>query len=125
MSRRAGNLLRRMLCSRRWMCRRLCSYYIRWVSDYLYRAYREKRNLFLRAQGRVSEYNSENLIHSLIREVLTKEEYIKLDISGLSSRVTERRFTLRDNGSPALNRFFIFDNLLYCLWWNSWQALSL
>ena len=51
------------------------------VFDYLYNVYREKRELFLRTQGRVSEYDSENLMYSLIHEMLNKEKYIKFDVS--------------------------------------------
>jgi very-short-patch-repair endonuclease len=44
------------------------------VFDYLYKSYREARNLLLQKQKRVSDYDSENLMHSLICDVLGNDE---------------------------------------------------
>ena len=51
------------------------------VFDNLYAACREKRNLLLRAQKRVSEYNSENLMYGLICKVLDKKQFTRFGIS--------------------------------------------
>jgi len=51
------------------------------VFDYLYAGYREKRNELLRAQGRISEYDSENLMYGMIRNVLSKEQFMKFDVA--------------------------------------------
>jgi very-short-patch-repair endonuclease len=51
------------------------------VFDYLYASYREKRNELLRKHGRVSKYDSENLMHILIRDVLSAEQFIEFGYS--------------------------------------------
>jgi superfamily I DNA and/or RNA helicase/very-short-patch-repair endonuclease len=48
------------------------------VFDYLYASYREKRNELLRKRGRVSEFDSENLMHILIRDALNTKQFIEL-----------------------------------------------
>jgi RecA/RadA recombinase len=51
------------------------------VFDYLYKSYREKRNAVLRKQKRISEYDSENLMYGLIRNVLDDERFIRFDVA--------------------------------------------
>lgn len=51
------------------------------VFDYLYSGYRKKRNELLQKHGRISEYDSENLMYGLICEVLNEEQFLKLDIA--------------------------------------------
>lgn len=51
------------------------------VFDYLYKSYNNKRNELLRKQGRVSEYDSENLMNVLIRSVLKNERFSKFDVA--------------------------------------------
>ena len=51
------------------------------VFDNLYAACREKSNLLLRAQKRVSEYDSENLIYGMICNVLDKKQFMRFGIS--------------------------------------------
>jgi len=51
------------------------------VFDYLYDSYRNERNRILQKQGRISEYDSENLMHVLIRELLALECFVKLDVA--------------------------------------------
>ena len=51
------------------------------VFDYLYASYREKRNELLRRQRRISEYDSENLMYGLIRDVLNTEQIMEFDIA--------------------------------------------
>ncbi len=54
---------------------------IKSVFDYLYRNYNEKRKLILRAQGKISEYDSENLMYVLIRKVLNNNQFMRFDAS--------------------------------------------
>jgi hypothetical protein len=51
------------------------------VFDYLYANYREKRNELLQKQGRISEYDSENLMYGLIRKVLSDERFTKFNVA--------------------------------------------
>ncbi len=51
------------------------------VFDYLYVGYREKRQEFLRKHGRISEYDSENLMCGLIRKVLSEDQFTKFDLA--------------------------------------------
>jgi len=49
------------------------------VFDYLYKNYAERRIKYLAKQKRVSEYESENLMYSLIRDVLKEERFSRFD----------------------------------------------
>ncbi|MCL1925988.1 MAG: AAA domain-containing protein [Syntrophorhabdaceae bacterium] len=51
------------------------------VFDYLYKNYQEKRNNFLRSRWRISKYDSENLMYALIKDVLSDDNFIKLDVA--------------------------------------------
>ena len=51
------------------------------IFDYLYKNYNDKRKLFLHKHGRISEYDSENLMNVLIRDILKDERFSKFDIS--------------------------------------------
>lgn len=48
------------------------------VFDYLYQQYTEKRKVYLQKHKRVSEYDSENLMYSLIEDVLSEERFSML-----------------------------------------------
>jgi len=50
------------------------------VFDYLYHNYADAREDAMRKYGRVSEVDSENLMYSVIREVLSKSDYSKYDV---------------------------------------------
>lgn len=50
------------------------------VFDYLYKSYSNQRNELLKNQKKVSDYDSENLMYGLIREVLKQEELSKLSV---------------------------------------------
>jgi len=54
---------------------------VRSVFDNLYSNYREKRNELLQKEKKISEYNSENLMYMLICKVLSKERFLKYDVS--------------------------------------------
>ena len=50
------------------------------VFDYLYRNYADAREAALRKHGRVSEFDSENLMYAVIQDALSKSEYSKYDV---------------------------------------------
>ena len=45
------------------------------VFDLLYQSYAEQRRIYLQKHNRVSEYDSENLMYSVIQEVLSEEAF--------------------------------------------------
>lgn len=52
------------------------------IFDYLYKAHNEARITYLQDKKKVSEYNSENLMYSLIKEILNfYEEFELLDVA--------------------------------------------
>lgn len=51
------------------------------VFDYLYNSYRSERNRLLQKRGRISEYDSENLMHVMICELLENERFMKLGVA--------------------------------------------
>lgn len=50
------------------------------IFDYLYKQYEEERKKYLKKHKKVSEYDSENLMYSLIEEILSSDKYACLDI---------------------------------------------
>lgn len=50
------------------------------IFDYLYKQYREERMAYLQKHKRISEYDSENLMYSLIEDVLSDNRYACLDV---------------------------------------------
>jgi len=51
------------------------------VFDFLYKSYAERRRALLAKQKRVSEYNSENLMHILITDILKEERFSRYDVA--------------------------------------------
>lgn len=49
------------------------------VFDYLYKQYTEERRIYLQKHKKVSEYDSENLMYSLIEEIISDNKYSDLD----------------------------------------------
>ncbi|EMB71127.1 DUF2726 domain-containing protein, partial [Streptococcus mutans] len=49
--------------------------------DYLYKQYEEVRREYLNKHRKVSKYESENLMYSLIREILATEDYSDLEVT--------------------------------------------
>ena len=62
------------------------------VFDYLYKVNEEARKAILSKYGRVSEYDSENLVYILIKDILKDERFSKLSIA----MHTPLRYLLRD-----------------------------
>lgn len=50
------------------------------VFDYLYKQYTESRMEYLKKHERISEYDSENLMYALIKDVLKENNYPTLDV---------------------------------------------
>ena len=50
------------------------------VFDYLYKQYTEERKVYLQKHRKVSEYDSENLMYSLIEEIIADNKYSSLDV---------------------------------------------
>jgi superfamily I DNA and/or RNA helicase len=51
------------------------------VFDYLYANYRKKRNELLHKHGRISEYDSENLMYGVIQKILSDEQFMKFNVA--------------------------------------------
>lgn len=50
------------------------------IFDLLYKGYEEERAKIIRKSGKVSEFDSENLMFSLIKQVLADEKFLKYDV---------------------------------------------
>ena len=49
------------------------------IFDYLYKQYNKERATYLKKYKKVSEYDSENLMYSLIDEIISDDKYSSLD----------------------------------------------
>ncbi|MED9903507.1 MAG: AAA domain-containing protein [Lachnospiraceae bacterium] len=50
------------------------------IFDYLYKQYTEERMAYLQKHKKVSEYDSENLMYSLVEEIISDNKYASLDV---------------------------------------------
>lgn len=50
------------------------------IFDLLYKCYEEQRKRIIRKSGKVSEFDSENLMFALIRRILAEEKFLKYDV---------------------------------------------
>lgn len=50
------------------------------IFDYLYKQYTEERKAYLQKHKKVSEYDSENLMYSLVEEIIADNKYSCLDV---------------------------------------------
>ncbi|MCD7837090.1 MAG: AAA domain-containing protein, partial [Lachnospiraceae bacterium] len=50
------------------------------IFDYLYKQYTEERMVYLQEHKKISEYASENLMYSLIKEIISGDRYSCLDV---------------------------------------------
>lgn len=50
------------------------------IFDYLYKQYSKERIAFLQKHKKISEYDSENLMFSLIEDIITDDKYSSLDV---------------------------------------------
>ena len=54
---------------------------IRSIFDFLYAGYYKRKMELLKKQKKISEYDSENLMHKLINDVLSKEQFTRFNVS--------------------------------------------
>ena len=50
------------------------------IFDFLYKGYEEERAKIIRKSGKISDFDSENLMFGLIKEVLLDEKFLKYDV---------------------------------------------
>ena len=50
------------------------------IFDYLYKQYTEERRAYLQKHKKISEYDSENLMYALIKEIIAEDRYACLDV---------------------------------------------
>lgn len=50
------------------------------IFDYLYKQYTEERRAYLRKHKKVSKYVSENLMYSILEEIIADDKYVSLDV---------------------------------------------
>ena len=50
------------------------------IFDYLYKQYTEERIAYLKKHRKISEYDSENLMYSLIEDIISDNKYLSLDV---------------------------------------------
>lgn len=50
------------------------------IFDYLYKQYAQRRKVYLQDSRKISEYDSENLMYSLIKEILSMEKYSAFEV---------------------------------------------
>lgn len=50
------------------------------VFDLLYKEYSKQRSEFLKKQRRISEFDSENLMHTIIKQVISQNKFLKYDV---------------------------------------------
>lgn len=50
------------------------------IFDYLYKQYTKERMAYLQKHKKISEYDSENLMYSLIEEIIANNKYLSLDV---------------------------------------------
>lgn len=50
------------------------------VFDYLYKQYAEEQKIYLQKHKKISEYDSENLMYSLMEDVLSADKFASLDV---------------------------------------------
>ena len=50
------------------------------IFDYLYKQYTEERKAYLQKHKKISEYDSENLMYSLVEEIIADNKYSSLDV---------------------------------------------
>ena len=50
------------------------------IFDYLYKQYTEERMAYLQKRKKISEYDSENLMYSLVKEIISDNKYSSLDV---------------------------------------------
>ena len=86
------------------------------VFDLLYQGYTEQRRTFLKKHGRVSEYDSENLLHAVIQKILQKAEFSFVDCAAhvsLINLVKDYSMLTEEETAYARNPLTHVDFLLF------------
>ncbi len=86
------------------------------IFDYLYHQYFEERKNYLKKYGKVSEYDSENLMYTFIKEILAADEYASLDVvCHAQVRMLIREFSLlsKEEFRYAMNPATHVDFVIY------------
>lgn len=94
---------------------------VRSVFDYLYKGYEQARKNVLKRYGRSSDYDSENLMYAVIRDVLAKDDFSKYDVAvhvPLKHLISDYSKLTDEECRFAMNRnshvdFMIFSKLDY------------
>ncbi len=86
------------------------------IFDLLYKDHQAAREAYLKKNNRISEYDSENLMYTMIRSVLTKEKYLHLDVVAhvpLKMLIRDRRVLALEDLTYVMNSASHIDFLIY------------
>lgn len=86
------------------------------VFDLLYKGYAEERRNYLKKYGRVSEYDSENLLYSVIKEILIQDDFSEIECAvhvSLSSLIKNYDILSEEEKVYAQNPLTHTDFLLF------------
>lgn len=86
------------------------------VFDMLYKSYENERKRYLSKYKKVSQYDSENLMYSLICEILSKEEFSKFEVLShqpLNTIIRDTTKLTKVEENYALNPLTHIDFLIY------------
>ena len=86
------------------------------VFDYLYKQYTEARKAYLQKHKKISAYDSENLMYSLIEDILSDSKYSSLDVVchfPLNMLIKNPEFLSEEECRYAMNPATHLDFLIY------------
>ena len=86
------------------------------IFDYLYKQYTEERMAYLKKHKKVSEFNSENLMYSLLEEIIADKKYSSLDVVcrfPLNMLIKNRELLNEQECQYAMNPATHLDFLIY------------
>lgn len=86
------------------------------VFDLLYQAYAQQRRLYLKKHKRISEYDSENLVYSVLEEILQEPEFAQIGCAvhvSLSTLIRDYTILSPEEQQYARNPFTHTDFLLF------------
>ena len=86
------------------------------VFDYLYKQYTKEREAYLQKYKKISEFNSENLMYKLIKDILSEDKYAALDVVchfSLNMLIKNPEFLNEQECKYAMNPNTHLDFLIY------------
>lgn len=86
------------------------------IFDYLYKQYTEARKAYLQKHKKISAYDSENLMYSLIEDILSDSKYSSLDVVchfPLNMLIKNPEFLSEEECRYAMNPATHLDFLIY------------